>query len=101
MEISTSYAEEVIEGTENVRVTIKDLALSTIVGVNPPEREAKQRVITTVIVHGKPGHGEPIDYASLVTRIADVNPHPRLAVCRGSLTLNIALGHERIVTPYP
>ena len=101
MEISTSYAEEVIEGTENVRVTIKDLALSTIIGVNSPEREAKQRVITTVIVHGKPGHGEPIDYASLVTRIADVNPHPRLAVCRGSLTLDIALGHERIVTPYP
>lgn len=74
MEISTSYTEEVIEGTEDIRVTIKDLALSIIIGVNPPEREAKQRVITTVIIHGRPGHGEPIDYPSLVARIANVIP---------------------------
>ncbi|KZT69421.1 hypothetical protein DAEQUDRAFT_265095 [Daedalea quercina L-15889] len=71
LEISTSYTEEVIEGTESVRVTIKDLVLSTIIGVNPPEREAKQRVITTIFVHEKPGHGVPVDYAALSSVISN------------------------------
>lgn len=82
MVISTSYTEEVIQGTENLRVTIKNLALSTIIGVNPPEREAKQRVIVTVIIHGKPGHGEFIDYASLVARIAEVIPFSLIFVTK-------------------
>ena len=99
MEISTSYAEEVIEGTENVRVTIKDLALSTIIGVNPPERVAKQRVIITVIIHGKPGHREPIDYASLVARIANVGHLLLLGVCHGKFTPDIA-GDECIIIPH-
>ncbi|KAH9915311.1 Dihydroneopterin aldolase-domain-containing protein [Fomitopsis serialis] len=67
LEISTSYRQEVIGGTESVRVTIKNLVLSTIIGVNPPEREAKQRVVVTIIVHEKSGHGAPVDYAALTT----------------------------------
>ncbi|KAH7922277.1 tetrahydrobiopterin biosynthesis enzymes-like protein [Leucogyrophana mollusca] len=35
-------------GTLPATVVVKDLVLAVIIGVNPPEREAKQRVITTI-----------------------------------------------------
>ncbi|TFY58375.1 hypothetical protein EVJ58_g6451 [Rhodofomes roseus] len=76
LEISTSYAQEIIEGTESVRVTIKDLVLFTIIGVNTPEREAKQRVVISIIVHEKAGHGSAVDYAALSALIANVAVYP-------------------------
>ena len=57
------------------KVFVKDLVLPTIIGVNPPEREAKQRVITNLVFFQKPGfHYSPLelDYTRIVSMISKV-----------------------------
>jgi FolB domain-containing protein len=55
-------------------VTIADLVLPVIIGVNPPEREAKQPVITNILVVEKQGDHQAIDYPELISRISKVHP---------------------------
>lgn len=76
-------------GTRTKKVTVHDLVLATIIGVNPPEREAKQRVITNLVFYEeregerfarilnelnmhKEGQERPVDYARIVGGLAKV-----------------------------
>jgi len=46
-------------------VSIIDMSVAVIIGVNPPEREAKQRVILSFTFHEGPGTPFPPDYAAI------------------------------------
>jgi dihydroneopterin aldolase len=52
------------------KISVKDLILATIIGINPPEREAKQRVITNFVFYEKPGARSPVDYAQIISKIS-------------------------------
>jgi FolB domain-containing protein len=52
-----------------VRVIVKDMLLLTIIGVNPPEREAKQQVIINIVFVETPGNHPPVDYRNIMTQI--------------------------------
>jgi FolB domain-containing protein len=52
------------------RVTVKDMVLATIIGVNPPEREARQRVIINIVFFETAGNHSPVDYQMIVTQIS-------------------------------
>lgn len=54
----------------NVRVRVNGLTLATIIGVNPPEREAKQRVITNITIVEKDNATTSPDYPQLISQIA-------------------------------
>ncbi|KAI0944395.1 hypothetical protein AcW1_002120 [Taiwanofungus camphoratus] len=58
------------ECLETVEVFVKQLVIPTIIGVNPPEREAKQRVITNIHVLEHSGHPNSTDYSQLVAKIS-------------------------------
>ncbi|KAH7882671.1 Dihydroneopterin aldolase-domain-containing protein [Phlebopus sp. FC_14] len=51
-------------------VTVKDLVLPVLIGVNPPERLAKQRVITNITFYEKAGGAGTVDYPTLIKKIA-------------------------------
>ncbi|EDR09560.1 uncharacterized protein LACBIDRAFT_318745 [Laccaria bicolor S238N-H82] len=50
------------------KVYVKELILPVIIGVNPPERESKQRVITSITFYERKGLGgaDPVDYQKIV-----------------------------------
>ncbi|KAH7906426.1 Dihydroneopterin aldolase-domain-containing protein [Hygrophoropsis aurantiaca] len=55
------------------KIMIKDLVLAVIIGVNPPEREAKQRVITNITFYESGGGGAVgarVDYPQVVKKLA-------------------------------
>ncbi|KAF9468354.1 Dihydroneopterin aldolase-domain-containing protein [Collybia nuda] len=52
------------------KITITDLIIPVVIGVNPPEREAKQRVITNIIIVEKEGHHPTPKYPEIVSRIS-------------------------------
>ncbi|KAG6916073.1 hypothetical protein DXG01_008547 [Tephrocybe rancida] len=62
--------------TTSRNVKIQNLVLPVLIGVNPPEREAKQRVITNIVFHERPGmSADPrplVDYPAVVTEIVKV-----------------------------
>ncbi|KAG5647405.1 hypothetical protein DXG03_000476 [Asterophora parasitica] len=51
------------------RVSVVDLVLPVLIGVNPPEREAKQRVITNIVFHERPGDRPLSAYPQIVADI--------------------------------
>ncbi|GBE87030.1 hypothetical protein SCP_1002760 [Sparassis crispa] len=53
-----------------VRVSLRDLVLPAIIGVNPPEREAKQRIVTSITVRENPFHPTPVDYPAIVSAVS-------------------------------
>ncbi|RDB18233.1 Folic acid synthesis protein fol1 [Hypsizygus marmoreus] len=53
------------------KVSITDLVLPVLIGVNPPEREAKQRVITNIMFVERQGDHQPIDYPEVVAKIIE------------------------------
>ena len=53
-------------------VTVTDLSLSVVIGVNPPERRAKQRVVTNVVFRERRGVDSAVDYPSIVSQISEV-----------------------------
>jgi len=53
-----------------VKTIVKDMVLVTIIGVNPPEREAKQRVIIDIFFTESAGHHFPINYQTIMTQIS-------------------------------
>ncbi|RDB18157.1 hypothetical protein Hypma_000659 [Hypsizygus marmoreus] len=54
------------------KVSITDLVLPVLIGVNPPERKAKQRVITSIIFVEGQGDHQPIDYPEVVAQVIDI-----------------------------
>lgn len=54
------------------RITITDLILPVVIGVNPPEREAKQRVITNIVIVEKQGDHATPNYPDIISRISKV-----------------------------
>src|SRR5882762_6772047 len=58
--LATGFSVDVVTSAPTLhrdvptKVVVKGLTLATIIGVNPPEREAKQRVITNIVFHEKP-----------------------------------------------
>jgi FolB domain-containing protein len=56
------------------KVTITDLVLPVIIGVNPPERNAKQRVVTSIVFfEHPPGAQYPLEYPGIVSRLSNVS----------------------------
>ncbi|KAF8064004.1 Dihydroneopterin aldolase-domain-containing protein [Lyophyllum atratum] len=51
------------------KISVVNLVLPVIIGVNPPEREAKQRVISNIIFHERPGDGPLLNYPDIVAGI--------------------------------
>jgi FolB domain-containing protein len=74
--LATGFSVDVVTSAPTLhrdvptKVFVKGLTLATIIGVNPPEREAKQRVITNIVFHEKPGDHSPVDYAQIVSKIS-------------------------------
>jgi FolB domain-containing protein len=70
------------------RVTVKDMLLTTIIGVNPPERKAKQRVIINIVFFEIPRNHSPIDYQKIVTQISKARSFPCFAVHNETLPIS-------------
>ncbi|RXW16803.1 hypothetical protein EST38_g9058 [Candolleomyces aberdarensis] len=52
-------------------VTVEELTIPVIIGVNPPEREAKQRVVTDSVFYEKAGAGiSHVEYQRAVDKLA-------------------------------
>lgn len=67
-----------------VKVSVKDLILAVIIGVNPPEREAKQQVIINLVFVEVPEFHQPIDYVGIIGKISKVHPSFRLPLAKSS-----------------
>ncbi|KAG1850214.1 Dihydroneopterin aldolase-domain-containing protein [Suillus subalutaceus] len=52
------------------RVSVKDLIIPVLIGVNPPERLAKQRVITNITFYEKSGMRQ-VDYPAIIKQISN------------------------------
>ena len=57
---------------QTAKVTVKDLIMPVLIGVNPPERLAKQMVIMNITFHEKSGV-HMVDYPSIVKQISEVS----------------------------
>jgi len=53
-----------------VKMEVNELVLPCIIGVNPPEREAKQRVVTNITVHEAAVVLVRVDYPAIVASVA-------------------------------
>ena len=82
VEVVTVAGSRAEDGSRSATVT--DLSLSAIIGVNPPERKAKQRVLMTVVFRERNGLGSTVDYPSIVAQISEVGLCPSHA--RSTLT---------------
>ena len=79
--LAANFAVEVVtsaggdpEGASRT-VTVTDLSLSVVIGVNPPERRAKQRVVTNLVFRERRGLDSTVDYPSIVAQISEVRLH--------------------------
>jgi dihydroneopterin aldolase len=54
------------------KVIVKDLVMPVLIGVNPPERLAKQRVITNITFYEK-GGVHMVDYPAIVKQISEAS----------------------------
>lgn len=55
------------------KVTVTDLVMPVIIGVNAPERLGKQRVVTSIVFcEHPPGAQNPLDYPAIVSRLSNV-----------------------------
>ncbi|KAF7969417.1 hypothetical protein HWV62_27355 [Athelia sp. TMB] len=80
IEVTTAAGEA---GARSKKVEVRDLVLAAVIGVNPPEREAKQRVMTNLVFYEEGAderlsrelralnrhektHEGPVDYPQLV-----------------------------------
>ncbi|KAL0953050.1 hypothetical protein HGRIS_007251 [Hohenbuehelia grisea] len=50
-------------------VSITDMIVPVIIGVNPPERESKQRVIVNITIFEAPGSSPPPDYRAIISSL--------------------------------
>ncbi|KAG6836913.1 hypothetical protein H0H93_001279 [Arthromyces matolae] len=74
--LAQNFLVDVITTTSTTsrKVLVQDLILPVLIGVNPPEREAKQRVITNIEFHEELGtEGKPLlDYPAIVKQIVHI-----------------------------
>lgn len=54
------------------KISVHNLILTVIIGVNPPEREAKQRIIVNLVFFELPGQHPAVDYTTIVPKISTV-----------------------------
>jgi dihydroneopterin aldolase len=52
------------------RVSVKDLVIPVLIDVNPPERLAKQKVITNIMFYEKSGMHQ-VDYPAIINQISE------------------------------
>jgi FolB domain-containing protein len=52
------------------KVSVQDIVVSVIIGVNPPEREEKQRVLVNVIFHEDPSFIKNVDYPRIISKLS-------------------------------
>ncbi|KAF4568510.1 hypothetical protein EYR36_010522 [Pleurotus pulmonarius] len=69
--LASGFEVDVTLPSRRKTVSVKDLVLFVIIGVNAPEREAKQRVIVNISFVEKVGAGW-VDYAQIVDTIQKV-----------------------------
>ncbi len=55
---------------------VEDIIMPVLIGVNPPERESKQRVIINIIFYEKPDAGSAVNYREIVSKVVKVCWHP-------------------------
>ncbi|KAF8884516.1 Dihydroneopterin aldolase-domain-containing protein [Infundibulicybe gibba] len=67
MDMTIPQSHSVFDSPRTTRIT--NLTLSVIIGVNPPEREAKQRVVTNIVLHEGTSHQGSVDHPALVTHV--------------------------------
>ncbi|EPQ55580.1 tetrahydrobiopterin biosynthesis enzymes-like protein [Gloeophyllum trabeum ATCC 11539] len=68
-EVDAESGQSDLGSLKKRKVLVKDLILAVIIGVNPPEREAKQRVILNLEFEEALGTGAFGDYPSVITDI--------------------------------
>ena len=78
-------------------VTVKDLILPIIIGVNAPEREEKQRVVINIIFYEMPRSNarSRVDYHKLTSQIAKARP----LICFGARIEAITSPYRRLKHP--
>ncbi|KAG2114101.1 hypothetical protein BD769DRAFT_1489820 [Suillus cothurnatus] len=54
------------------KVSVKDLVIPVLIGVNPPERLAKQKVITNIIFYEKSSMHQ-VDYPAIINQISEAH----------------------------
>jgi dihydroneopterin aldolase len=54
------------------KVSVKNLIMPVLIGVNPPERLAKQKVITNITFYETPGMHQ-VDYPAIIKQISEVS----------------------------
>jgi len=59
-----------LAGDVLMKFSVSALVLAVVIGVNPPERKAKQRVITSIDFFEEAGVHPPVDYPLIVADIA-------------------------------
>ena len=71
------------------KVTVADLVLPVIIGVNPPERNAKQRVVISIVFfEHPPGAQHPLDYPGIISKLSRVRfPSMLFLMCTHSSIL--------------
>ncbi|KAG2355533.1 hypothetical protein BDR07DRAFT_1453741 [Suillus spraguei] len=65
VEVITSRGQDSLQ--QAAKVSIKDLIMPVLIGVNPPERLAKQRVITNITFYEKSGMHQEIEHTAYLT----------------------------------
>lgn len=69
-----------LKGPANVvtekKVLVEDIIMPVLIGVNPPERESKQRVIINIIFYEKPDAGGAVNYREIISKVVKVCRHP-------------------------
>ncbi|KAG1751849.1 Dihydroneopterin aldolase-domain-containing protein [Suillus lakei] len=68
VEVITPRGQDSLQ--QAAKVSVKDLIMPVLIGVNPPERLAKQRVITNITFHERSGMHQA-DYPAIIKQISE------------------------------
>jgi len=52
------------------KVSVEDIVVPVIIGVNPPEREQKQRVLVNITFHEDPSFSQNVDYSRIISKLS-------------------------------
>ncbi|KAF8963226.1 Dihydroneopterin aldolase-domain-containing protein [Flammula alnicola] len=52
------------------KVLVKDIILPVIIGINPPEREEKQRVVINIVFHENDSQSPAVDYREVISKLS-------------------------------
>jgi dihydroneopterin aldolase len=69
VEVITPRGKDSLQQT--AKVSVKDLVMPVLIGVNPPERLAKQKVVTNITFYEKSGMHQ-VDYPEIIKQISEV-----------------------------